>query len=195
MMPTMNGNEDETNEKNRSAVPLPGTGPSSMADAIARARATRLSAAMMTLTAKPRDWGTKKVQLTTQELACALYEGMPWVQNLAEQCARAYGNAGALTFFDMMGDDVQNFWRGIAKQIIDHSRHWKPNEGSACVLDEAESTRLAALPRVPENGDGATMTRQPLSSVTMDGAHTPVDGVQMNKNDPRGFDRPNPRVG
>lgn len=87
-------------------------------------------------------------KLNIQELACALYEGTRHVQNLAEKTARTYGKAGALTFFDMMGDDVQNFWRGIAKQIIDHSKHWEGNDGSACVLANAEQKRLAELPRV-----------------------------------------------
>lgn len=89
-------------------------------------------------------------KLTLEELACALYEGTPHLQNLAEKLARQHGNADALTFFDMMGDDVQNFWKGIAKQIIDHSKEWKKNQGSACVLDAKESSRLRNLPRVEE---------------------------------------------
>lgn len=87
-------------------------------------------------------------RLSIQQLACAMYEGTQHVQNLAEKTAKTHGKAQALTFFDMMGDDVQNFWRGIAKQILDHSKHWLPNDGSACRLDEEEAKRLAALPRV-----------------------------------------------
>lgn len=87
-------------------------------------------------------------KLTVEELACALYEGTPHLANLAEKLARQHGQAGALSFYDMMGEDVQNFWRGIARQLIDHASHWKPNQGSACVLDEQERARLAALPRV-----------------------------------------------
>ena len=44
------------------------------------------------------------------------------LQNLAESLARQHGQAQALTFYGMMGNDVQNFWRGIAKQLIDHAR-------------------------------------------------------------------------
>lgn len=87
-------------------------------------------------------------ELTLGELACALYEGTPHLHDLAEQLARQHGKAGALTFYGMMGDDVQNFWRGIAKQLIDHGKEWLPNEGSGCVLSPKESKRLAELPRV-----------------------------------------------
>jgi hypothetical protein len=99
---------------------------------------------------------TKKFgdKLSIGELACALYEGTPQLSNLAEATARSYGKAGALTFFDMMGPDVQNFWKGIAKQIIDHSSEWEKNEGSACCLSERERKRLAELPRVSEASDG-----------------------------------------
>lgn len=98
-----------------------------------------------TLMEKPRD-----AKLTTHELANAMYEGVQHVQNLAEKCARNYGKAGALSFFGLMGEDVQNFWRHIAKQIIDHSKEWESNEGSGCVLSERERQRLKALPRVPK---------------------------------------------
>lgn len=88
--------------------------------------------------------------LTVRQLACALYEGTPHLQNLAEKLARQHGKAGALTFFDMMGDDVQNFWMTIAKQLIDHAKEWEPNDGSCCVLSEKERRRLKALPKVEE---------------------------------------------
>ena len=87
-------------------------------------------------------------KLTVEELACALYEGMPHLSNLAETLARKYGKAEALTFFDMMGEDVQNFWKGIAKQLIEHASEWEKNEGSGCVLSQKERARLKALPRV-----------------------------------------------
>ncbi len=87
-------------------------------------------------------------KLSIPELACALYEGTAHVQNLAEKTARTHGNAGALSFFDLMGAEVQNFWFGIAKQIIEHSQEWTKNEGSACCLSERESARLKSLPRV-----------------------------------------------
>lgn len=87
-------------------------------------------------------------KLTVEELACALYEGTPHLQNLAEKLARQHGKAGALSFYDMMGDNIQNFYRGIAKQLIDHASHWLPNEGSGCVLDDEERARLKALPRI-----------------------------------------------
>lgn len=94
---------------------------------------------------QPRD---KK--LSVKELAEALYEGLPHVQNLAEKLARQHGKAEALTFFNMMGNDVQNFWMGIAQQLIDHAKHWEVNNGSSCVLDKEESKRIHELPRHPE---------------------------------------------
>ena len=87
-------------------------------------------------------------RLTLDELAIALYEGMPHLSNLAESLARTHGKAGALSFFGLMDDDVQNFWRGIAKQLIDHAKEWEGNNGSACVLSKRERKRLRALPRV-----------------------------------------------
>lgn len=91
-----------------------------------------------------------KAKLSVQQLAEAMYEGTPHVQNLAEKLARQHGEAQALTWFNMMGDDVQNFWRGIAKQIIDHASEWRVNEGSSCVLSDKESKRLEELPRIPK---------------------------------------------
>lgn len=78
------------------------------------------------------------------KLAQQLYEyGTP-----AEALARELGKAGALTFYAMMDRDVQNFWRGIAKQLLEHSCEWQENEGSCCVLSNRERKRLAELPRV-----------------------------------------------
>lgn len=97
-----------------------------------------------------KKYGTGE-KLTINELACALYEGTSNVQNLAENLARSHGNkVQALTFYDMMGEDVQNFWKGIAKQLIDHAKEWQLNIGSSCVLSEKESKRLSELPRVIE---------------------------------------------
>lgn len=90
-------------------------------------------------------------KLTVDQLAEALYEGTPHLQNLAEKLARQHGKAGALSFYGMMGDDVRNFWRGVAKQLIDHASEWEANEGSGCILSDKESARLHELPRVPEN--------------------------------------------
>lgn len=87
--------------------------------------------------------------LTVDQLAEALYEGTPHLQNLAEKLARIHGKAEALTFYRMTSEDVRNFWRMIAKQLIDHASEWEPNQGSACVLSERERTRLRGLPRVP----------------------------------------------
>ena len=89
-------------------------------------------------------------KLTVDELAEALYKGTPHLQNLAEKLARQHGKADALSFYSMMGTEVQNFWRGIAKQLIDHAKEWLPNEGSACILSEREKTRLRILPRISE---------------------------------------------
>ena len=91
-----------------------------------------------------------EAKLTVDQLAEALYEGTPHLSNLAEKLARQHGNAGALTFYGLMGDDVRNFWRGIAKQLIDHAAQWEENRGGACVLSEQETLRLRALPRVTE---------------------------------------------
>jgi hypothetical protein len=92
-----------------------------------------------------RDHGAK---LSIDQLAEALYEGTPHLQNLAEKLARQHGKAGALSFYALMGDDVQNFWRGIAQQIVDHAAEWEPNNGSSCTLSERERARLRSLPRV-----------------------------------------------
>lgn len=89
-----------------------------------------------------------KAKLTIDQLAEALYEGTPHLQNLAEKTARQHGKAQALSFFALMGDDIRNFWRGIAKQIVDHASEWEPNQGSACILSERERARLKSLPRV-----------------------------------------------
>ena len=82
---------------------------------------------------------------TIETLADALYEGRSSLTNLAESMARQYGKAGALSFFDMMGEDVQFFWKDIARQIIEHSREWEENEGSSCVLSKKEQVRLKQL--------------------------------------------------
>jgi hypothetical protein len=87
-------------------------------------------------------------KLTVDELAEALYEGSGHLQNLAEKLARQHGKAGALSFYSLMGDDIQNFYRTIAQQLIDHAKHWQPNQGSACVLDDEEMVRLHKLPRI-----------------------------------------------
>lgn len=89
----------------------------------------------------------RNAKLSVDMLAEALYEGTPHLQNLAEKLARQHGQAGALTFYRMMSEDVRNFYRTIAKQLIDHAAEWQPNEGSACVLSEKERARLKALPR------------------------------------------------
>jgi hypothetical protein len=81
-------------------------------------------------------------QFTARSLANALYEGLPTLSNLAETLARQYGKAGALSFFDMMGPDVQWFWEDIARQIIAHSKEWEENNGCACILSKKESERL-----------------------------------------------------
>lgn len=89
-------------------------------------------------------------KLSVEELAEALYEGTPHLSNLAEKLARQHGQAQALSFFHMMGDDIKNFYMGIAQQLIDHAKQWENNSGSCCVLSESERKRLAELPRHPE---------------------------------------------
>ncbi len=85
------------------------------------------------------------MQHTVETLADALYEGKPTLANLAETLARQYGKADALSFFAMMGPDVQFFWTDIARQIIKHSKEWQKNSGSCCVLSEKETARLRAI--------------------------------------------------
>jgi hypothetical protein len=85
-----------------------------------------------------------KGPVSIDELAEILYEP------IGEPLARVYGKAGALTFYHMMGEEVQNFWRGIAKQLIDHSREWQDNVGCCCILSDQETQRLKRLPRVPK---------------------------------------------
>lgn len=87
-------------------------------------------------------------KLTVDQLAEALYEGLPHLQNLAEKLARQHGQAQALTFYGMNSEDVRNFWRGIAQQLIDHAKEWEPNVGSSCTLSKKERIRLASLPWV-----------------------------------------------
>jgi len=82
------------------------------------------------------------------KLAYDLYEGTPALQNLAEELARKHGKAQALCPFIMQSENVQNFYRTIAKMLIDHSKQWEPNQGCCCTLDPHERERLANLPRV-----------------------------------------------
>ena len=87
-------------------------------------------------------------KLTVDQLAEALYEGTPHLANLAEKLARQHGKAGALTFYSMMSEDVRNFWRQLAQQMITHAAEWEANQGSACILSNRERVRLAQLPRI-----------------------------------------------
>jgi hypothetical protein len=89
-------------------------------------------------------------KLTVKELACALYEGTPHLHNLAETLARQHGKAGALTYFDMMGEDVQNFFMNIAQQLIDFGAGWDEGHGSSCVPSKELVKKLKSLPRHPE---------------------------------------------
>ena len=130
--------------------------------------------------------------LTVQELACVLYEGMPALSNLAETLARTHGRAEALTFFDMMGEHVQNFWTSLAQQMIEHSRHWDPNMGSACNLGPEEYKRLQHLPRAigDQHTDGQRLMQAVDQFATelkrrliekLDEGETGWDGVNPNK--------------
>ena len=85
------------------------------------------------------------MEFTTDSLANALYEGTPDLSNLAENCARQFGKSGALSWYGMMGEDVQFFWKDIARQIIEHSKEWQENQGCGCVLSEREYSRLKKL--------------------------------------------------
>ena len=83
---------------------------------------------------------------TIDTLANALYEGHSSLENSAECMARQYGKADVLSFFRCMDENVQFFWKDIARQIIEHSKEWKENEESGCcVLSEKESDRLRQM--------------------------------------------------
>ena len=71
-------------------------------------------------------------------------------ERYAEPLARTVGAAGALSFFNLMSSEIQNFWYTLAKTAIDHSRHWRPNSGSSCVLGWEETKRLKELPDIIE---------------------------------------------
>lgn len=92
-----------------------------------------------------RDYNQK---LTIRQLAEAIYEGTPHIQNLAEKLAKQHGKTGALSFFNMMGENVQNFYMTIAKQLIDHAKEWEENNRGCCVLSEKENERLRTLPKI-----------------------------------------------
>lgn len=85
------------------------------------------------------------IKCTIEILARALYEGSPTLSNLAESMARQHGKASALSFFELMGENVQFFWKDIAKQIIKHSEEWEKNEGSGCILSKKEQARLSHM--------------------------------------------------
>ena len=113
-------------------------------------------------------------KLTPLQLAEALYEGTHHLQNLAEKLARQHGKAGALTFFGMMGEDVQNFYLQIAQQLIDHASEWEKNNGGACCLSKKESDRLKTLPRHP-----ALHSNEPSTlDEAVDMIYTKFDGMQ-----------------
>lgn len=84
----------------------------------------------------------KAGDLTPEELACAMYEGLPIVQNLAEELARKHGKAEALCPFDNQYSEVKKFWIDIATRIINHSKEWLPNESSCCVLSNSELEKI-----------------------------------------------------
>lgn len=92
---------------------------------------------------------------TIDTLANALYEGHSSLENLAECMARQHGKADALSFFGCMDENVQFFWKDIARQIIEHSKGWKENEGSCCMLSEKESDRLRQM----RSSSGKTMAQ------------------------------------
>lgn len=86
-------------------------------------------------------------KLTVKQLAEALYEGTPHLQNLAETMARQHGQVGGLTWFAMMPEDVQNYFFHIAQQLIDFGKGWTKNEHSATVLTPEFKKLIAELPR------------------------------------------------
>lgn len=88
---------------------------------------------------------SKDKELTVSELAEALYEGSAHLSNLAEKLVRQHGQASALSFYHLMGEEVHTFWKDIAERLIAHAKEWQPNDGCCCVLSERERTRLRLL--------------------------------------------------
>ena len=61
-------------------------------------------------------------KLSVEELAEALYEGTPHLQNLAEKLVRQHSNVGALPFYHMTSKGMQKFWVTIAQKLINYSK-------------------------------------------------------------------------
>ena len=83
-----------------------------------------------------------KAKLSRAELAEALYEGTPHLENLAEKLARQHGEAGALCFYPMQWEDIKAFWEDIAGQLIEHSKEWIERNDGCCELSKKEEDRL-----------------------------------------------------
>ena len=81
-------------------------------------------------------------KLNTKELAEALYEGTPHLQNLAEKLARHYSGAGALCFYSQQYPEVKKFYEKIAQMLIDHACGWEPRQSGGCELKPNELQRL-----------------------------------------------------
>lgn len=79
---------------------------------------------------------SREAPLSREMLAQALYEGTPHLINLAEKMARQYGKADAIPFYAMTSDKIREFWLSIADQIIEHSKHYGPNNGSSSTWNE-----------------------------------------------------------
>lgn len=89
------------------------------------------------------------VTLSVRDLADALYGGTPHLRDLAAKLAVQHAQAGPLVVFELMPEDVQNFWCWVAQMLIDHSAEWRVTQ-AGLELSQEESDRLAALPRHPE---------------------------------------------
>ncbi len=82
--------------------------------------------------------------LSIKELAEALYEGTPHLQNLAEKLSRQHSKNGALCFYSQQYNEVKLFYEDIARQLIEHANGWEPRQSGGCELKPAELTRLQA---------------------------------------------------
>lgn len=87
---------------------------------------------------------------TIDSLAEALYEGTPQLNSLAENMAIQYGKANALSYFSFMSDEVQFFWKDIARQIIRHSSQWESSDKEIYILSDRERLYLRALKAIRE---------------------------------------------
>lgn len=83
-------------------------------------------------------------KLTQEELALALFYGLPHLQGLGSKLAEQYGkNVTFLPLHDELTEEIQEFWRSIAKQLIEHAKKWEgfKDEIGECVKFKLEERK------------------------------------------------------